>query len=54
MDAVVVDEHALHFKIGLLAGGLGFVFDECVLQRVGGSFVSDYFAGEDGAEAGED
>lgn len=54
MDAVVVDEDALHFEIGLFAGGLFGVFDEGVLETVAGTFVTDYFAGEDGAEAAED
>jgi hypothetical protein len=53
MDAVVVYEDALHFEIGLFAGGLFAVFDEGVLERVAGAFVADYLAGEDFAEAGE-
>lgn len=53
VDPVVVDEHALHFEIGLFAGRLFGVFDEGVLQAVPGALVADYFAGEDFAEAAE-
>lgn len=53
MDAVVVDQDALHFEIGLFAGGLVFVLDECVLQGVSGAFVTDDFTGEDFAESTE-
>jgi hypothetical protein len=53
VDAMVVDEHALHFEVRLFAGGLFGILDECVLEGVVGAFVADYFAGEDCAEAGE-
>lgn len=54
MDAVVVNQNALHFEVGLFAGGLVFEFYKGVLERVAGAFVSNYFAGEDFAETGED
>ena len=54
MDALIVDQHSLHFEVCLLAGGLIFEFDESVLEAVAGAFVADDFAGENGAEAGED
>ena len=53
MDPMVVDEHTLHFKVRLLAGGFVFIFDECVLKTVAGALVADYFTGEDFAKAGE-
>ena len=53
MDPVVVDEHALHFEIGLFARRLFGVFDEGVLQAVPGALIADYFAGEDFAKAAE-
>jgi hypothetical protein len=54
VDAMIVDEDALHFEIGLLAGGLELVFNECILERVVCALVADYFAREDFAETAKD
>jgi hypothetical protein len=43
----------LHFEIGLFTGRLFCVFDEGVLEAITGTFVPDYFAGEDFTEAAE-
>jgi hypothetical protein len=53
VDAMVIDQDALHFKVCLLAGSLIFIFDERVLKGIVGSLVADYFAREDRAKAAE-
>jgi hypothetical protein len=54
MDAMVVNEDALHFEVCLFARGLFGILDECVLKTVVGAFIADDFARKDCAEAGED
>lgn len=53
MDAVVVDEHAFHFEVGLFALLLGREFNECVLQAVACVLVPDDLAVENLAKARE-
>lgn len=45
MDAMVVNQNALHLEICLLAILLVFEFDKTVLQTVTSSLVSDDLAG---------
>ncbi len=53
MDSMVIDQDSLHLEVCLLARGLLGVLDEGVLQAVTSALVSDYFAGENFAEAAE-
>lgn len=54
MDAVVVNQHALHLEVGLFTILLVIEFDERILQAVTRALVPDDFAGQYGAEATED
>ena len=54
VDAVVVNQHALHFEVGALAVFFAAEFDEGVLQAVTCLLVPDDFARQDLAEARED
>lgn len=54
MDAMVVNQHALHFKVGLLAVLLIIKLDECVLQAVARALVPNHLARQDGSETTED
>lgn len=54
VDAMIVNQHALHFKVGLLAVLLVLKFDECVLQTVARALVPNHFARQDRSETTED
>jgi hypothetical protein len=54
VDAMVVNQHALHFKVGLLAVLLMLKLDECVLQTVARALVPNHLTGQDRSETTED
>lgn len=54
MDAMVVNQHPLHFEVGLLAVLLMLELDECVLQTVARALVPNHLAGQYRSKATED
>lgn len=54
MNSVVINKHPLHLEVSLLARSLVCILNEGVLKTVTSPFVTDDFAGEDSAKAGED
>lgn len=54
MDAVVVDQHALHLEVGLFAVFLIFKLDKRILQAVPRALVPDHLARQDSSKATED
>lgn len=54
VNAMIVDEDALHFKVCLLAVLLVFEFDKGVLKTVTGPLVADNLAGQNLAKSAED
>ena len=51
MDAMIIDQDSLHLEIRLLAVLLVLEFNECILQAIFCTLVSDDFARHDGTEA---
>jgi hypothetical protein len=51
VDAVIVDQHALHLEVGTLTVFLCGKLDECILQTVTRCFVADHFTRQDLAKA---
>lgn len=51
---MVVNQHALHFEVGLLAVLLMFKLDERILQAVARALVPNHLARQDGSEATKD
>jgi len=54
MDAMIVNKHTLHLEICLFAILLVFELDECVLQAVSCSLVSNDFTGQNLPKTAED
>ena len=53
MDAVIINQHSLHLEIRLLAVLPVLKFNECILQAIFCTLVSDDFARHNGTEATE-
>ncbi len=54
MDAVIINQDSLHFEICLFAVFLVFEFNECILETVTGTLVSNDFARDYRTETAED
>lgn len=54
MDAMIINEYALHLEVGSFAVFLGRELDEGILQTISSLLISDDFATKNLAEAAED
>ena len=53
MNSMIINEHALHFEVGLLAIFLVLVLDKGILKALAGALISDNLTGQDLSKSAE-